>query len=116
MTSDLWLRGCEQLALELPEQQFNTWNRPLLPADVSEVADSGNAVVVSVRVHNRFKLDWIRSQYAGRIEDLLGALAGRTSTVFSSVQRRGKHRFTTPMFTASLRICRTILKAGYPRG
>jgi chromosomal replication initiator protein len=32
--------------------------------------------VVSVRVPNRFKLDWIRSQYAGRIETVLTELAG----------------------------------------
>ncbi|WP_431264379.1 DnaA N-terminal domain-containing protein [Roseateles chitinivorans] len=27
----LWQRGCERLAAELPEQQFNTWIRPLPP-------------------------------------------------------------------------------------
>ena len=29
MIVDLWSRGCERLAAELPEQQFNTWIRPL---------------------------------------------------------------------------------------
>ena len=29
MSADLWQRGCERLASELPEQQFNTWIRPL---------------------------------------------------------------------------------------
>ncbi|MCI4428371.1 MAG: hypothetical protein JHC40_04285, partial [Burkholderiales bacterium] len=29
MVADLWQRGCERLAAELPEQQFNTWIRPL---------------------------------------------------------------------------------------
>jgi chromosomal replication initiator protein len=74
MSVDLWQRGCERLAAELPEQQFNTWIRPLPPADVSD-GDAGG--VVSLRVPNRFKLDWIRSQYAGRIEDLLTELAGK---------------------------------------
>jgi len=74
MSPDLWQRGCEQLALELPEQQFNTWIRPLPPA---EMADDGAGLVVSVRVSNRFKLDWIRSQYAPRIEQLLTELAGK---------------------------------------
>ena len=74
MSDDLWQRGCEQLAAELPEQQFNTWIRPLPPADV---AVNGEAAVVSLRVPNRFKLDWIRSQYAGRIEDVLTRLAGK---------------------------------------
>jgi chromosomal replication initiator protein len=74
MSDDLWQRGCEQLAAELPEQQFNTWIRPLPPADV---AVNGEAAVVSLRVPNRFKLDWIRSQYANRIEDVLTRLAGK---------------------------------------
>jgi chromosomal replication initiator protein len=74
MSDDLWQRGCEQLAAELPEQQFNTWIRPLPPADV---AVNGEAAVVSLRVPNRFKLDWIRSQYAHRIEDVLTRLAGK---------------------------------------
>ncbi len=74
MSDDLWQRGCEQLAAELPEQQYNTWIRPLPPADV---AVNGQSAVVSLRVPNRFKLDWIRSQYASRIEDVLTRLAGQ---------------------------------------
>ena len=75
MSADLWQRGCERLAAELPEQQFNTWIRPLPAADV---ADSGAGdAVVTVRVPNRFKLDWIRNQYAGRIEAVLTELAGK---------------------------------------
>jgi chromosomal replication initiator protein len=74
MSNDLWQRGCEQLAVELPEQQYNTWIRPLPPADV---AVNGQSAVVSLRVPNRFKLDWIRSQYASRIEDVLTRLAGQ---------------------------------------
>src|SRR5258706_1233639 len=70
MSADLWQRGCERLAAELPEQQFNTWIRPLPAADVADG-------VVTLRVPNRFKLDWIRNQYAGRIEALLTELAGR---------------------------------------
>ena len=75
MTVDLWQRGCERLAAELPEQQFNTWIRPLPPGDVNDRGDEG--AIVSLRVPNRFKLDWIRSQYAGRIQDVLSELAGK---------------------------------------
>jgi len=74
MTIDLWERGCERLAAELPEQQFNTWIRPLPPADVSE---EGEGYLVGLRVPNRFKLDWIRAQYSSRIETALTELAGR---------------------------------------
>ena len=75
MSADLWQRGCERLAAELPEQQFNTWIRPLLAA---EIVDHGAAgLVATLRVPNRFKLDWIRTQYAGKIEAVLSDLAGQ---------------------------------------
>jgi chromosomal replication initiator protein len=73
---DLWQRGCEQLASILPEQQYNTWIRPLANADAADVAPGEGETVVSLRLPNRFKLDWIRSQYAARIEDVLTGLAG----------------------------------------
>ncbi len=77
MSDDLWQRGCTQLAAELPEQQFNTWIRPLPAAEVRQASDAVGPTVVSLRVPNRFKLDWIRSQYAARIERVLSALAGK---------------------------------------
>ena len=75
MTTDLWAQGCARLATELPEQQFNTWIRPLPAPEVLETTPE--AVVVTLRVPNRFKLDWIRSQYAARIESLLCDVAGK---------------------------------------
>jgi chromosomal replication initiator protein len=78
MSQDLWQRGCERLAAELPEQQYNTWIRPLAPTlSLAGTADLGDADVMAVSVPNRFKLDWIRTQYAGRIESVLTDLAGR---------------------------------------
>ena len=73
---DLWQRGCERLAAELPEQQFNTWIRPLPPALIA-AGEGGEGLVISLRVPNRFKLDWIRNQYAGRIEAIMSELAGK---------------------------------------
>src|SRR5664280_184600 len=75
MRADLWQRGCERLAAELPDQQFNTWIRPLADAEVADRGDAG--ATVTIRVPNRFKLDWIRAQYAGRIESTLSELAGK---------------------------------------
>ena len=75
MTEDLWQVGCERLAALLPEQQFNTWIRPLPAAQIT--SDGPDGVVVCLRAPNRFKLDWIRSQYAGRIEEALSDVAGR---------------------------------------
>ncbi len=75
----LWQLGCERLAAELPEQQFNTWIRPLPPAELSEAAEGG--LVVTLKVPNRFKMDWIRSQYGARIEALLTELSGQSVRV-----------------------------------
>jgi chromosomal replication initiator protein len=69
--ADLWLGCVDQLAQELPEQQFNTWIRPLcaeVAADLSKL---------TIQVANRFKLDWIRVQYSDRISALLAQLAGQ---------------------------------------
>ena len=68
---DLWASCVDQLAQELPEQQFNTWIRPLV-ADVATDLSS-----VSIQVGNRFKLDWIRAQYAARISVLLESISGQ---------------------------------------
>ena len=74
MSLALWQLGCKRLAAELSEQQFNTWIRPLATIDCGDSSDDG---VVAVQVPNRFKLDWIRSQYTVRIEAALSSIAGR---------------------------------------
>ncbi len=67
----LWQACVEQLAQDLPEQQFNTWIKPL----AAKVAPDFSKI--TLQVANRFKLDWIRAQYAGRISALLEALYGQ---------------------------------------
>ncbi len=67
----LWPRACERLAMELPEQQYNTWIRPLPAAEVSQ---ADGTTMVAVRVPNRFMLDWIRTQYSARLEAILTEL------------------------------------------
>ncbi|MFM2051229.1 MAG: hypothetical protein RL682_1720 [Pseudomonadota bacterium] len=68
----LWQSCVDQLAQELPEQQFNTWIKPLsalVQEDFSKV---------TVFVANRFKLDWVRAQYSARISSMLEKLYGQT--------------------------------------
>ena len=67
----LWQACVDQLAQELPEQQFNTWIKPLA-AQVSEDFSK-----VTLFVANRFKLDWVRAQYAGRIAGMLEKMYGQ---------------------------------------
>ncbi|MEY2860760.1 MAG: hypothetical protein RL392_1218 [Pseudomonadota bacterium] len=66
----LWQSCVDQLAQELPEQQFNTWIKPL-SAQVQEDFSR-----VTVFVANRFKLDWVRAQYSARISSMLEKLYG----------------------------------------
>ena len=63
--SSLWLLCLQQLAQELPEQQFNTWIKPLKV----DVALDGSKVIIWIA--NRFKLDWIRAQYLQHLTLLL---------------------------------------------
>lgn len=67
----LWQACVEQLAQELPEQQFNTWIKPL----VAQVSEDFSRVTLFVA--NRFKLDWVRAQYAGRIAAMLEKMYGQ---------------------------------------
>ncbi len=69
---NLWQSCVDQLAQELPEQQFNTWIKPLS----AEVAN--DLTKVTIFVANRFKLDWIRAQYSGRISSLLSRFSGQS--------------------------------------
>ena len=70
LSLNLWQTCVDHLAQELPGQQFNTWIRPLV---VSVAPDLSKA---TVQVGNRFKLDWVRAQYAARISALLEKLSG----------------------------------------
>ena len=73
--ADLWLACVERLAQDMPEQQFNTWIRPLS----AKVSDAGDKVTLAVA--NRFKMDWVRAQYAARITAVLQEAAGRPVTL-----------------------------------
>ena len=78
----LWQVCVEQLGQELPEQQFNTWIKPL----TAQVAEDFSKVTVYVA--NRFKLDWIRAQYAGRISAMLESLYGQPVTLELALAQR----------------------------
>jgi len=85
-----------ELARELPEQQFNTWIKPLA-AQVSE-----DQQTVTIHVANRFKLDWIRAQYAARLADLLANLQGHPVKVELVITPRESLVKTTKISTPSV--------------
>lgn len=92
MPADLWQRCCALLATELPDQQFNTWIRPLLLTEAASAAAARQmalvdtqgeplaepeTLVLSLQAQNHFKRDWIRDKYAARISALLTEIAGQ---------------------------------------
>ncbi|ARU06529.1 chromosomal replication initiation protein DnaA [Comamonas serinivorans] len=78
----LWHACLDVLAQDVPEQQFNTWIKPL----VAQVSD--DLSTVSLGVANRFKLDWVRAQYGTRIAEVLEALAGQPVQVDLNILAR----------------------------
>jgi chromosomal replication initiator protein len=88
----LW-HGClEQLAQELPEQQFNTWIRPL---SVELKEDASKLVVF---VGNRFKMDWVRAQYLQRISQLVEKLYGQPLSIDLTLTPRVSQTASTGIF------------------
>jgi chromosomal replication initiator protein len=63
-----WSRCVGALEHELPEQQFNTWVKPL------QAIESGTGL--RLLAPNRFVVDWVRTNLLGRIESLLLADGG----------------------------------------
>jgi chromosomal replication initiator protein len=87
---DLWQACLDVLAQDIPEQQFNTWIRPL----VALVSD--DAAQVTIQVANRFKMDWVRTQYAHRISETLSNLADHPVIVELALANREGVAKSTP--------------------
>ncbi len=63
MEASLWTRCSGALEAELPEQQFNTWVRPL------QVVEGAGAL--KLLAPNRFAVDWVNENLLPRIGELL---------------------------------------------
>ncbi|MFP5506551.1 MAG: DnaA N-terminal domain-containing protein, partial [Gammaproteobacteria bacterium] len=59
MDAPLWKKCLDRLETELPEQQFNTWIRPL-----HAVAEDQ---CLRLLAPNRFVLDWVREHFYEQI-------------------------------------------------
>lgn len=71
--TNLWNRCIRDLQAELPEQQFNTWIRPL------QAVEEGT--VLKLLAPNRFVVDWLNQHYLGRIEELVDGAGGGNQVV-----------------------------------
>jgi chromosomal replication initiator protein len=69
--SDIWAICLEKLSKTIPENQVSTWLKPL---DFELDADCN---VGTLWVANRFKLDWIRSQYLKATSHMLGLVLSK---------------------------------------
>lgn len=71
MQSSLWGRCVEQLRSDLPEQQFNTWIRPLQAVE--------DGPVLRLLAPNRFVVDWVTANCLERIENILAEVPGMSA-------------------------------------
>ena len=63
MESSLWERCLVELETTVPQQQFNTWVRPL-----QAVEEDGGLRLLAP---NRFVIDWVQQHLLGRIREIL---------------------------------------------
>jgi len=67
LQGSLWQQCLAHLESELPEQQFNTWIRPLHAVE--------SAQELRLLAPNRFVLDWVRDNYIVTIQNTLNGLS-----------------------------------------
>lgn len=60
---EFWQSCIQHLEQEFPPQQISAWIRPLVP-----VAFDESEAVLRLSAPNRFKLDWVRKNFANQIE------------------------------------------------
>jgi chromosomal replication initiator protein len=77
---ELWNQILARLEHEIPEQQVNTWLRPL-----QAVEDEG---VLRLLAPNRFAVDWVQSHAAARIHALLSDVPGKALSLVVEVGSR----------------------------
>ena len=81
--STLWNHCIRELKAELPEQQFNTWIRPL-----QAVEDDRTLTLLAP---NRFVVDWLKQHHFDRINELV-KVSGRTHAVVVEVGSLNRQR------------------------
>jgi chromosomal replication initiator protein len=69
----LWNRCVRDLQAELPEQDFNTWIRPLQAVE--------DGAVLRLLAPNRFVVDWLQQHYIGRILEIIASHGLQTEVV-----------------------------------
>ena len=60
---NFWQTCSAQLEQELTPQQYSAWIKPLAPLDYEDGT-------LRIAAPNRFKLDWVKTQFASRITSI----------------------------------------------
>ena len=64
-----WSRCADLFVHELPQQQFDTWIKPL-KVKAGVASDAGTPAQIELLAPNRFVQQWVRERYIGRLESL----------------------------------------------
>ena len=96
MEASLWSRCMRTLEAELPEQQFNTWVRPLQALE--------GMGALKLLAPNRFVVDWVNANLLPRIGELLRAeTTGGAPIVTVEVGSRNKIPAAEPVSIATVK-------------
>ena len=89
-----WLACSTQLESEVPAQLFKTWIKPLTFLGYDQ-----DGQVLRLGAPNQFKLNWVKTQFASRIQEIVNhLLAPNTTVIYELVQLPGIKPRTRPGF------------------
>ena len=94
----LWNRCVRDLQAELPEQDFNTWIRPLQAVE--------DGAILRLLAPNRFVVDWLQKHYIERILEIVDGLGNETELIIEVGSRdaapaASNHRRPGPVAVAA---------------
>ena len=90
----LWNRCIRDLQAEIPEQQFNTWIRPLQAVE--------DGAVLRLLAPNRFVVDWLQEHYIERILQIVGDSGASAEVVLEVGSRQPTGRVPAPVVPRAL--------------
>ncbi|WP_275691128.1 DnaA N-terminal domain-containing protein, partial [Burkholderia sp. Tr-860] len=108
--NEFWQHCSALLERELTPQQYVTWIKPLAP-----VAFDAAAHTLSIAAPNRFKLDWVKSQFSGRISDLARDFWNAPIDVQFVLDPKAGARAAAPQYPAPHK-CIDAIEAGVLKG
>ncbi|MFW8566124.1 chromosomal replication initiator protein DnaA [Orrella sp. 11846] len=73
---EFWQSCLDLFAQELPPQQMNAWIKSLTPVEFDQ-----SELTARFAVPNRFKLEWIKKNFTGRIEEMAVDFYGQPITI-----------------------------------